>query len=111
VAVATLMHDGLAARPWAVEVITADDLLGEAALCLVESIVDGAILLGATPEEAVHLYRQICREEVFGRLDPETHPRLTALGGRWPQLTSQDTYVEGLRALVDGALPLHAREG
>jgi AcrR family transcriptional regulator len=130
VAVATLMHDGLAARPWVVEVITADDLLGEAALWLVEAIVDAAIGLGAEPEQAVHLYRQIWyytageilirarragresevegtthREEVFTRLDSEEHPRLAALGDRWIELTAQDTYVEGLRALVDGALP------
>jgi AcrR family transcriptional regulator len=126
VQVATLMHDGIAARPWVAEVITADDLLGEAALWLVEAIVDAAIELGATPEEAVHLYRQIWyytageilirarreaagdgptyRTEVFAGLDPETHPRLAALGERWPELTAQDTYVDGLRALIDGAL-------
>jgi hypothetical protein len=130
VAVATLMHDGLAARPWVVEVITADDLLGEAALWLVEAIVDAAIALGATPEQAVHLYRQVWyytageilirarrasresevdgatyREEVFARLDPATHPRLAALGDHWTELTARDTYVEGLRSLIDGALP------
>jgi AcrR family transcriptional regulator len=130
VAVATLMHDGLAARPWVVEVITADDLLGEAALWLVEAIVDAAIALGAGPEQAVHLYRQIWyytageilirarragresqhdgatyREEVFAHLDPATHPRLAALGDRWPDLTAEDTYAEGLRSLIDGALP------
>lgn len=130
VQVSTLMHDGIAARPWVAEVITADDLLGEAALWLVEAIVDAAIELGATPERAVHLYRQIWyytageilirarragqesdaerttyRAEVFARLDPETHPRLAALGDRWLDLTAEDTYAEGLRALVDGALP------
>jgi AcrR family transcriptional regulator len=129
VQVATLMHDGIAARPWVAEVITADDLLGEAALWLVEAIVDAAIELGATPEGAVHLYRQVWyytageilvrarragreskegatyREQVFAGLDPDTHPRLAALGDRWTDLTAEDTYVEGLRALIDGALP------
>lgn len=130
VAAATLMHDGLAARPWVVEVITADDLLGDAALWLVESIVDGAVEAGAGPEAAVHLYRQIWyytageilirahrnrrqhqrdgpsyREQVFTRIDPATHPRLAAVAGRWSALTGEDTYEQGLRALIDGALP------
>jgi AcrR family transcriptional regulator len=129
VAVATLMHDGIAARPWVAEVITADDLLGESALWLVESIVDAAITLGATPDQAVHLYRQIWyytageilirarrtsresdrdgatyREQVFANLDPTTHPRLAALGDRWPALTAEDTYTAGLRALITGTL-------
>lgn len=133
-AVATLMHDGLAARPWVVEVITADDLLGDAALWMVEAIVEAAIVLGARAEEAVHLYRQIWyytageilvrarrgrrqsevdgasyREEVFAHLDAATHPRLAALSDRWSELTAQDTYREGLEALVDGALSRDGR--
>jgi hypothetical protein len=85
--------------------------------------------MGATPEEAVHLYRQIWyytageilirvrrerrldeaesptyREKAFARLDPGIHPRLAALSERWSDLTAEDTYVDGLRALVDGAL-------
>jgi hypothetical protein len=106
--VATLMHDGIAARPWVAEVITADDLLGEAALWLVE-----AIELGATPEQAVHLYRQVwyyTAGEILIRVrracrGNQTHPCLAALGDSWTELTAQDTYVEGLRALIDGALP------
>ncbi|HEY3952342.1 MAG TPA: TetR/AcrR family transcriptional regulator [Streptosporangiaceae bacterium] len=130
VAAATLMHDGLAARPWVVEVITADDLLGDAALWLVEQIIGGAIEAGADAEAAVHLYRHIWyytageilirarrtrrggqrggpsyRDQALARLDPATHPRLAGLAGRWPALTSQDTYTQGLRALIGGALP------
>jgi AcrR family transcriptional regulator len=133
VAVATLMHDGIAARPWVAEAISGDDLLGETALWLVEEIVDSAVAAGLDPEEAVHLYRQIWyytageilirarrdrrrdegerptyREEAFAHLDPGTHPRLAALADRWGELTEKDTYVDGLGALVDGAL---ARSG
>jgi AcrR family transcriptional regulator len=134
--VATLMHDMLADRPWVVEIITAEDLLGEAALWLVETMVGAAIDAGATPDEAVHLYRRIWyftageilirahrthrrarldrpsyRDEVFARLDPEVYPRISSLAARWPALASQDTYAEGLRALMDGALPDRARTG
>ena len=127
---ATLLHDELAARPWIAEIITADDLLGDSALWLVEAIVAGAVDAGAAPEEAVHLYRQIWyytageilirarrarreeerdeptyRDRAFARLDAAEYPALAGLGARWPELTSQDTYAAGLRALIDGALP------
>jgi AcrR family transcriptional regulator len=129
VAAATLMHDGLAARPWVVEIVTADDLLGDNALRLVETIVDGGISAGLEPEDAVHLFRQIWyytageilvrvrrgrreadqegptyREETFARLDPRTYPRLAPLADRWLELTAEDTYTEGLQALIDGTL-------
>jgi AcrR family transcriptional regulator len=129
VAAATLMHDVLAARPWVAEIITADDLLGDSALWLVEQIVGAAVDAGATADAAAHLYRHIWyytageilvrahrtrreaqldgpsyREQAFARLDPATHPRLAALADRWADLTAQDTYTQGLRALVDGAL-------
>lgn len=130
VVAATLMHDGLAARPWVVEVLTAEDLLGDNALWLVEAIIDGAVEAGADPEAAVHLYRQIWyytageilirahrtrrdgqrdgpsyREQAIARADPAAHPRLAGVADRWSALTSQDTYVPGLRALIDGTLP------
>ncbi|HYC82747.1 MAG TPA: helix-turn-helix domain-containing protein [Solirubrobacterales bacterium] len=129
-AAATLMHDGLAARPWVVEIITADDLLGESALWFVESMLEGAIAAGADPERAVHLYRQIWyytageilirarrsrrhgeiegptfREQALARLDPDLYPRLSAVADRWPELTAEDTYAAGLRALIGAALP------
>jgi AcrR family transcriptional regulator len=130
VAVATLMHDELAARPWVTEILTADDVLGDSALWLVEGIIAAAIDAGADPEAAVHLYRQIWyytageiliranrtnraaqrkgpsyREQTFGRIDPAEYPQLARLAGRWVSLTSQDTYAQGLRALIDSALP------
>lgn len=127
---ATLMHDVLADRPWVVEILTADDLLGDAAMWLVEVIVSGAVAAGAEPEGAVHLYRNIWyftageilirahrsshheqldrptyRAGVLARLDAGDHPQLTELADRWESLASQDTYDRGLRALVDGSLP------
>ncbi|GLY70984.1 TetR/AcrR family transcriptional regulator [Amycolatopsis taiwanensis] len=129
-AAATIMHDVLAARPWIVEVLAADDLLGESAVWLVEAILAGAVDSGSDPTQAVHLYRNIWyftageiliransarrraqhdrpayRDQVFGRLDETDYPHLARLADRWPALTAEDTYAEGLRALVDGALP------
>jgi AcrR family transcriptional regulator len=131
IAAATFMHDNLAVRPWMIEVITSDDLLGVSALWMVEAIVSAAIDAGCDPEQAVHLYRQIWyytagellvrargarrraqrdrpvyRDEVFLRLDPAEFPRLAGLARRWPALTAEDTYGQGLRALVNGRLGL-----
>ncbi|SFW90865.1 TetR/AcrR family transcriptional regulator [Amycolatopsis australiensis] len=133
VAAATVMHDSLAAWPQAVEVLTADDLLGESALWMVEAIVGGAIACGCTPERAVGLYRGVWyftvgeivvrarsgrraaqerpryRDAVFADLDPTRFPSLAAVGDRWPELTARDTYQAGLRALVDGLLAQESR--
>lgn len=129
VVVATVMHDVLAARPWVTEILTADNLIGDAAVWLVEGILSGAVDAGADAEAAVHLYRHIWyytageilirarrtrrqdqldgptyRDQALARLDPDAYPHLAGLAGRWASLTSQDTYEQGLRALVDGAL-------
>jgi AcrR family transcriptional regulator len=129
IAAATVMHDGLAARPWITEVITSDDLLGVAAMWMVEAMLSGAVDAGCDPDEAVHLYRQIWyftageiliraqgarrrahadrpvyRDRVFLELDPAELPLLASLAPRWPALTAADTYARGLRALVDGWL-------
>jgi AcrR family transcriptional regulator len=133
IAAATVMHDSLAAWPQAVEVLTADDLLGESALWMVEAIVGGAIACGRTPDEAVELYRTVWyytvgeilvraragrraaedrpryRDTVFGGLDASRFPSLAAVGDRWPELTARDTYARGLRAFVDGLLAQESR--
>lgn len=62
VVAATVIHDALAAWPWAAEVLTADGFiarLGEPALRLVEAIVGGAVAAGCTPEQAVHVFRSL----------------------------------------------------
>ncbi|MDS0137845.1 MULTISPECIES: TetR/AcrR family transcriptional regulator [unclassified Amycolatopsis] len=128
VAAATVMHDALAAWPQVVEVLTADDLLGEPALWMVEGIVGGALDCGCAPERAVELYRNIWyytvgeilvraragrraaegrpryRDSVFANLDESRFPGLAGIGERWPELTARDTYRAGLRAFVDGLL-------
>ncbi len=95
---------------------------------MVDTIVGSAIECGCTPEQAVDLYRSLWyytvgeilvraharrraeeerpryRDTVFKRLDASRFPSLAPLGDRWPQLTSRDTYRQGLRAFVDGLL-------
>ena len=130
VAAAIALHDGLAAWPWAAEVLTADGfvgLLGESALWMVETIVAGAIDAGCTPDQAVDVFRSIWYYAVgeilvrahsarrradggrpatpfFGNLDAARMPSLAAIGDRWPALAARDTYAAGVRALVDGLL-------
>lgn len=123
---ARAVHDVLAARAWVVEILAADDLLGVSALWFPEAIIDGAIACGLTPDEAVRAYRVIWhytageiiirtrsaqraadgrptfREQVFTDLDPQTLPHLAELGPRWVEITAEDTYLLGLRALITG---------
>ncbi len=124
---ATGLHDALAAWPWAAEVLTVDGfvgVLGDQALWTVESIVAGAVEDGCTPAQAVGVFRSIWyytvgeilvrarsarREAPAGhgfleRVDSSQLPTLAALGGQWPILAAQDTYLDGLRAFVDGLL-------
>ncbi|MFI6733383.1 TetR/AcrR family transcriptional regulator [Nonomuraea sp. NPDC050451] len=129
VAVATAMREGLSGCPWIVDVLRADDLLSVGALWYPEKIIDAAVRAGLTVERAVDAYRIIWhytageigsraaagkrraeggptyRERVFAELDPEEFPLISAVGVRWEELTAQDTYARGLRALVDGLLP------
>lgn len=123
---ARAVHDVLAARAWVVEILAADDLLGVSALWFPEAIIDGAVACGLTPDEAVRAYRVIWhytageiiirtrsaqraadgrptfREQVFTDLDPQTLPHLAELGPRWVEITAEDTYLLGLRALITG---------
>jgi AcrR family transcriptional regulator len=129
VVAAAAIHEALAACPWIVEVLTADDLMSTSALWFVEQIVDGLVACGLTPERAVHGYRAIWyytageivvrtaaarrrtgddrpthRERVFADLDPGELPRLAQVADQWAPLTAEDTYLDGLRAMVDGLL-------
>ncbi|MFE3761481.1 TetR/AcrR family transcriptional regulator [Streptomyces sp. NPDC059104] len=129
VVAAVAVHGALAACPWIVEVLTADDLMSASALWFVEQIVDGLVACGLSPERAVHGYRAIWyytageivvrasaqrrradddrtthRERVFADLAPDELPRLAELADRWAPLTAEDTYRDGLDALVDGLL-------
>lgn len=127
VVMAAAIREALAACPWIVEVLTADDLMATSALWFVDQILAGLAELGLSPERAVHGYRAIWyytageiivrsaaarrragddrptyRERVFAELDGAELPRLAGVAGRWGPLTERDTYLDGLRALVDG---------
>ncbi|GAA3129543.1 hypothetical protein GCM10017687_51000 [Streptomyces echinatus] len=58
-AAATAIHEVLAACPWIVEVLTADDLMSTSALWFVEQIVAGLTESGLSLDEAVRGYRTI----------------------------------------------------
>ncbi|WP_433257788.1 TetR/AcrR family transcriptional regulator [Streptosporangium sp. CA-135522] len=127
-AAATAMRQALIGCPWIVEVLRSDDLLSVRALWYPETIIDGLVRAGLTPEEAVDGYRIIWhytageisaraavarrrekdrptyRSRIFTDLDPVKLPRLAALGERWEELTARDTYDKGVRALVHGLL-------
>lgn len=127
VAMAAAIREALADCPWIVEVLTADDLMSTSALWFVDQILAGLGDLGLSPERAVHGYRAIWyytageiivrsaaarrragddrptyRERVFADVDGAELPRLAEVAGRWGPLTERDTYLDGLRALVDG---------
>ncbi|MEU0007631.1 TetR/AcrR family transcriptional regulator [Streptomyces sp. NPDC006314] len=132
VAAATAMHDALAAWPWAAEILTVDGFVGlldESALWMVEAIVSGAGDCGCTPARAVEVFRSIwyytvgeilvrahsvprraddertiSRQTAFSGLDPSQVPCLAAIGDQWATLAARDTYLQGLRAFVDGLL-------
>ncbi|MFJ9442445.1 TetR/AcrR family transcriptional regulator [Kitasatospora sp. NPDC101235] len=127
---AAAIHEALAACPWIVDVLTGDSLMSAHSLWFVEQIVDGLVACGLSPERAVRGYRAIWyytageimvrastarrrtadgdrpthRQQVFADLDPERLPRLAGLADRWAPLTAEDTYRDGLDALVDGLI-------
>ncbi|NKY30173.1 TetR/AcrR family transcriptional regulator [Nocardia gamkensis] len=125
---ARAMRDVLATRPWVVEILAADDLLGVSALWVTESIVDGFVAGGLPLERAVRAYRAIWhytagnlivrarsarraaedrptfRAQVFADLDADAYPRLAALGSDYLSLAAEDTYELGLDALIEGLL-------
>ncbi|WP_210415888.1 TetR/AcrR family transcriptional regulator [Humibacter ginsenosidimutans] len=44
------------------------------------------------------------RDRFLADVDPTWLPHLAAIGHQWPALAGRDTYLQGLRALVDGLL-------
>lgn len=131
IATSIVIHDALAAWPWAAEVLTSDGFINRLgqSLWMVEAIVAAAVNHGCTPEQAVYVFRTIWYYTVgeilvrahsarrpspgeqpvepapyFQDADATHLPRLVALGDRWVTLSAQDTYAQGLEALVDGLL-------
>ncbi|MEV4279102.1 TetR/AcrR family transcriptional regulator [Actinoplanes xinjiangensis] len=129
VAASVLLYELLAERPWIVEVLTGDDLIGPSALWIVEVMVGAAADCGLTEDEAFYVYRTIWfyivgdliirvtggrrrartgaahQDEVVAGLTADDHPRLVSLSGRWAELNARDTHRRALRAIVDGLLP------
>ncbi|MEV0125729.1 TetR/AcrR family transcriptional regulator [Streptomyces sp. NPDC050703] len=134
VAAVVAIHDGLAAWPWAAEVLTTDGFiarLGDSFLSLVETVLSGVVDAGRTPDDSVRIFRSIWYYTV-GEILVRTHtrhremderdptrlnayfgnadggrarlPHLAAVAGRWGTLAGQDTFAQGLRAFVDGLL-------
>lgn len=127
VAAGLAIHDALADWPWAAEVLTADGfmgLIGPSAHWMVETIVAATVEAGRTPDEAVYVFRTIWyytvgeilvrahsprrpldRDPFFTTLDSTQTPHLAAIANNWPTLAAQNTYPQGLQALVNGLLP------
>lgn len=129
VAASTLLYELLAERPWIIEVLTGDDLIGPSALWIVEEMVAAAVDCGRTDDEAFFVYRTIWfyivgdlivrvtgarrraragtvhQDEVVVQLEAASHPRLAAIAGRWPDLNARDTHRQALAAIVNGLLP------
>ncbi|MEV7195501.1 helix-turn-helix domain-containing protein [Streptomyces sp. NPDC093510] len=128
-AVSLHMHGALARMPWVVEVIGLGDLTDKGALWMVEEIVGAGIDCGLTPADAVRAYRTVwhCvygdlvfrhamerRAEDPGRkryfpdmltdADADELPHLTALAGRWSELTDDYDVARQLGAVIDGLL-------
>ncbi|WBB53401.1 TetR/AcrR family transcriptional regulator [Verrucosispora sp. WMMD573] len=132
IAASVLLYDLLAERPWIVEVLTSDSLIGPSALWIVEEMLDAAIDYGHSADEAHHVYRTIWsyivgnliiqvassrrraragtahQDEVIARLSADTHPRLATIADRWAELNARKTYRQALAAIIDGLLPAHS---
>lgn len=124
------IHESLTGAPWLAEALTTDGFLarlGNASLRVADAILDAAVELGRTEDEAVQLFRALwyytvgeilvrarsgperaerleVRQAYFRELDPAEVPRLAAIGDRWPVLAEEDRYADGVAALVDGML-------
>ncbi|MFG2649967.1 TetR/AcrR family transcriptional regulator [Streptomyces sp. NPDC048436] len=134
-AVSVHMHDTLARMPWVVEVLSLGDLTDKGALWMVEEIIASCVACGLTPPEAVAAYRTIwhcvygdlvfrqamarrAEEPDRGRhfpgmlteADADELPHLTALAGRWLELTGNYDAAQQLAAVIDGLLG-QARRG
>jgi AcrR family transcriptional regulator len=126
IAAAVAAHDALAAWPWAAEVLTTDGFIGrldESALWLVEEILASVIAHGHTQPQAIYIFRTIwyymvgeilvrahsrrhpaALETTPANFPPAHLPHLAAAFPHWATIAAQNTYPNGLRALVDGLL-------
>ncbi|CAM4495354.1 TetR/AcrR family transcriptional regulator C-terminal domain-containing protein [Nocardia ninae] len=126
--VACALYEGLAERPWIIEVLTSDPLFVPSAMGMVELMVAAAVDCGCSTEEAVDVYRTIwyyivgdliirvnrerrkarletATDPAMDRLDAEELPTLAAIADQWGELTYRDIHRNGLAAIVNGLLP------
>ncbi|MGW6023157.1 TetR/AcrR family transcriptional regulator [Streptomyces sp. NPDC055099] len=128
-AVAVHMHGTLARMPWVVEVLSLGDLTDKGALWMVEEIITAGEACGLTPSEAVAAYRTIWHcvygdlvfrqamarraeeperkrhfPDLLNDADADELPRMTALAGRWLELTAEYDATKQLGAVIDGLL-------
>jgi AcrR family transcriptional regulator len=120
-AVCALMHDWLAERPWAIEVVAADAMPGSVAW-LVEEIAGALVALGLDDRAAIAGYEAIWQLTV-GELvlrhaprrppglpsspsdvDAAELPLLARLAPGWPAVRAEDRYLEDVGVLVEGLL-------
>ncbi|MGC4938795.1 TetR/AcrR family transcriptional regulator [Kribbella sp. DT2] len=132
IAAGVLIHDAFAAWPWAAEVLTSDGFItriGDPALWVVEAILAGAADHGCTPAQSVLIFRNIwyftvgeilvrantarrypdadfppAENSPFSGLENPQLPHLTAAAGQWGEVAQENTFPQGLAALVDGLL-------
>ncbi|MEU5586198.1 TetR/AcrR family transcriptional regulator [Streptomyces chrestomyceticus] len=135
-AAAQLLYDVLAECPFLGEILTSEELMNASSRWVTEAVLEAALGCGFSLEEAAALYRAVAhytggellirltrerrlahldhppyRSHAMAALQPQTHPRLTALADRWPALTARDTHEAGLEALLDGFFRTLDRSG
>lgn len=124
-AVCRLMHDGLAAQPWVVGVLAKGDLIAPSILWMIEDILAALIACGLSEGEAVAGYRMVWQftvgELMIARglaelerppfvlsvledVDAREYPTLAAVAEHWRRARKDQSYDDGLAALIDGLL-------
>lgn len=131
VAVAVAARDTLAEWPWAAEVLTVDGFMGrfdDDARWFVEAILAAAVESGCSHAQAVQIFRHVWYYtvgEVLVRsrstdvrrpdgqpvnpafrisLQESRLPHVAAVADTWSVLAVEDTYADGVRAIVRGAV-------
>ncbi|HEX4214502.1 MAG TPA: TetR/AcrR family transcriptional regulator [Candidatus Dormibacteraeota bacterium] len=121
-----IIHDGLAASPWVIDVLVKGDLAGSSILWAIEEILAAFVETGLSPEQAAAAYRvtwqytvgvltirigvgegepedRHFQADMIAAADPARTPIISALASAWPH--QWDNYEYGLSAVLQGLLP------